>query len=199
MRKASLCWFPLSCSDHFYSLLILDAFNGSIDWSKDPYGWTGVRTEEIVIVSLVLAFWVVAIFAFCLSWKKIRVIEPRYFDYKFLMRYDKAFALRNAVISATVTNGPRRSLGGRSIIFMPNGASGAARFSLSGASMRNNDEDLPEFNHPAPSARRQSVFLNPASISTRRMTTHENRIHFEELFKLRNGRLSIARDSIASV
>ena len=171
----------------------------SIDWSKDPNGGSGVRTEEIVIVGLVLIFWIVAICAFCLSWKKIRVIEPRYFDYKFLMRYDKAFALRNTVISATVTSGPRRSVGGRSIIFMPNGASGAARFSFSGASMRNNGEDLPECNVPGPSSRRQS-FLNPACASrTRRMTTHDTRIHFDELFELRNGRLQIARDSIASV
>ncbi|XP_055342905.1 uncharacterized protein LOC129591316 [Paramacrobiotus metropolitanus] len=71
---------------------------------------TTPKTEEIVIVSLIVVFWIFVICVFTSKWAKIRVIEPRYFDYKFLLKYDKAFAIRNQAISVGGANGPRKSI-----------------------------------------------------------------------------------------
>ncbi|OQV23923.1 hypothetical protein BV898_02271 [Hypsibius exemplaris] len=201
--------------------------NETIDWSKDPNG-LNTATEEIVIVCLVILFWILAIIWFFAKWAKIRVIEPRYFDYKFLMRYDKAFALRNTVISGA-TGGPRRS-SCRSVAMMANGAAiSNARFSISAASTRNNpiddnddedDEDdlmqplssgFPVVFHPSsrrPSyvpARRPSclpgvgVPRQQQQYNNHRRPSQDVRIHLNELFEMQDGRLKLARDSISSV
>jgi Domain of unknown function (DUF4808) len=185
-----------------YSILTWNPFfgfaeqNGTIDWSRDPSGMTGTATEEIVIVCLAFLFWIVAMLWFFAKWAKIRVIEPRYFDYKFLMRYDKAFALRNTVISGAASSVPRRSIGGRSVTGLPNGA----RFSISAASTRNGADDYDQLSGNAfasfSSARRPSCL--PVRHYNHR-PSQDVRIHLNELFEVQSGRLKLPRDSISSV
>lgn len=104
------------------------------------------KTQEIVIVSLVIVVWIVVMCVFMTKWAKIRVIEPRYFDYKFLLKYDKAFAVRNPVISGTVLNGPRKSIA-PSLNALRIGAGGPRASGISAASMRNFDTIVECYDH----------------------------------------------------